>query len=111
MVCGYGNDGSDSLSSLKENGSTIIIEDPKDCAATMILQSAIKTNIYDYVMNIDEINTYIANLVHQNYLDDIEIKNFLDEIYDVYGYDFRNYHLEHIKRRIDFFYNKMKEWR
>lgn len=107
LVCGYGNDGSDSLSSLKENGSTIIIEDPKDCAATMILQSAIKTNIYDYVMNIDEINTYIANLVHQNYLDDIEIKNFLDEIYDVYGYDFRNYHLEHIKRRIDFFYNKL----
>ena len=107
LVCGYGNDGSDSLDLLKKNGSMIIIEDPKDCDATMILENAIKTKIYDYIMNIEEINAYIGNLIHQNYLNDDDIKSFLEEIYDVYGYDFRNYHLEHIKRRIDFFCNKL----
>lgn len=107
LVCGYGNDGSDCLHILKEHESTIIIEDPKDCEATMMLQSAIKTNQYDYIMNIDDIGNYIKNLVHQTDLEDIDIKNFLDEIYDVYGYDFRNYHFEHIKRRVNFFYNKL----
>ena len=43
LLCGYGNDGSHSLQTLRANNSKVIIEDPLDCSAQDMPQSALRT--------------------------------------------------------------------
>lgn len=105
MVCGYGADGSDSLKLLKDNNSTVIIENPDECEAKAILENCIKTNLYDYIHTINEMNEYIKRILENEFLDNKNLVNFLKKIYEKYGYDYRGYNLEHIKRRIKLFYS------
>ena len=108
LVCGYGADGSDSLENLDKNSSTIIIEDPKDCEAKAILENAIKTNYYDHIYNIEDISKFIKNNYQKEYFTNEELTLFLEKIYKVYGYDYSNYNIKHIKRRVDLFYSILK---
>lgn len=105
LVCGYGNDGSDSLGLLQKNGSTVLVEDPKECKAKPMLINAIETKYVDHVFTIEKINEFISlQINHDIFLHD-EVMLFLKKVYDKYGYDYRGYNFKHIQRRIHLFYN------
>lgn len=108
LVCGYGSDGSDCLELLKNNGTTVIIENPEECEAKPMLENAIKTKQYDKILYLNEIKEYINYFLNSEPFNKEELENFLDKIYEVYGYDYRGYNLEHIKRRIKLFYSTLK---
>jgi len=108
LVCGYGNDGSDSLETLQNNGSTVIVQDPDECIATPMLTNAIATEQIDYIMPMDEINEFISLHINHELFTFEELQLFLEKIYDRYGYDYRGYNFKHIKRRIHLFYNTLQ---
>ncbi len=66
LLCGYGDDGSDSLKYLESSGSTILIEDAKECEATPMLDNAVKDGHYDAILPISGINKYIYNAIQNN---------------------------------------------
>ncbi|RXJ86544.1 CheR family methyltransferase [Arcobacter sp. CECT 8985] len=108
LVCGYGNDGSDSLRLLQENRTTVIIEDPIECEANQMLESAIRTNNYDSILNINEISSYINYFLNSDLFTKKDVEKLLEKIYIKYGYDYRGYNLEHINRRVKLFYSTLK---
>ncbi|SKB58030.1 CheR family methyltransferase [Malaciobacter marinus] len=108
LVCGYGSDGSDSLKLLQKNESTVIIEDPKECEAKPMLENAIKTTYYDEILSLESINKYINNYLNNDPFNNTQLEEFLNKIYEEYGYDYRGYNLEHIKRRVKLFYSNLK---
>ncbi|RYA23079.1 CheR family methyltransferase [Malaciobacter marinus] len=108
LVCGYGSDGSDSLRLLQENESTVIIEEPKECEAKPMLENAIKTDCYDEVLSLESISEYINTCLNDEPFNNIQLESFLNKIYEEYGYDYRGYNLEHIKRRVKLFYSNLK---
>lgn len=106
LVCGYGRDGSDSLKSLKKSGATVLIEDPSECKATPMLDNAILSGSFDAIMPLNDMNSYIKKAIKlDSQIDDKDIEVFLEDIYKIYGYDYRNYQRAHIVRRIHHFYN------
>ena len=66
LLCGYGNDGSDSLKKLQDSGAIILIEDAKECEATPMLENAINTGHYNAILSINEINKYISNNIQND---------------------------------------------
>jgi len=104
IVCGYGSDGSDSLKTIRNNGGCVIIEQPFECEATAMLENAINSKEYDYILSIDNINSLLYDKLCPNNNIEEHIDDFLLAIYNKYGYDYRNYNKEHIKRRVEHFY-------
>ncbi len=103
LLCGYGKDGYHSFSKIKANGGVVFIEEPSECQANSLLNSAILDGNYDYVMKIKD----IAEIISEMIIDISEIDNnslflisFLETIKEIYGYDFTEYQLESIKRRL-----------
>ena len=107
LLCGYGNDGSDSLKHLQENQSTIIVEGEDECEAKMMLQSAVKTGIYDYIFSSQRIKEFISSNINQSFFNDEELEIFLENVYKKYDYDYRGYSINHIKRRVELFYIRL----
>lgn len=108
LVCGYGADGSDSLKYLQKVGSTVIVENPKECEAKAMLENAIKTQNYDLILNLEKINTFIKQNLDENLFSNEEILCFLEKVYEKYGYDYRGYNIKHIRRRVKLFYKSLK---
>lgn len=108
LVCGYGADGSDALELLQNNKTTVVIEEPRECEAKPMLENAIKTKNYDKILSLDNITSYINNSLNHDLFGYDDLKNFLHEIYEKYGYDYRDYNIEHIKRRVKLFYGTLK---
>ena len=104
LVCGYGSDGSDSLKEIRKNGGCVIIEQLHECEATPMLENAIYSKEYDYILSIDAISKFIHEKVSKIKDIDAQIDSFLLDVYNVYGYDYRHYDREHVKRRIQHFY-------
>lgn len=104
LVCGYGSDGSDSLHHIRNNGGTVIIEELSECVATAMLENAIKSKEYDYILSIEDISQLLYEKITKENEIDIYLDDFLKNIYEEYGYDYRNYHRKHIIRRIEHFY-------
>jgi len=102
MLCGYGDDGSGSFSLLKEHGSTIIMEDPRDCDARDLLVNAWKTGLVDYKFPLPELTSYLARIVEPETLtiDETELKRFFHSLNEHYGYDYRHYNVQSAMRRI-----------
>jgi len=109
LVCGYGADGSDSLKHIRKNGGTVIIEQLYECQATPMLENAINSKEYDYILSIEDINKLIYNHLHvlNNLEIEVDLQDFLEDIYQHYGYDYRNYNKKHILRRIKYSINKL----
>ena len=106
LVCGYGKDGSDSLENLKNNSATILLEDPNECEATPMIDNASQSGNYNAILPLKDINKYIYKAISTcKELDNKQIDLFLKDIYNIYGYDYTNYHKSHILRRINHFYN------
>ncbi len=101
LFSGYGRDGSSSLEVLKREQATIIIQDPQECEAKDMTSNAISTKNYDFIFTMDKITGYISSMADakQEETDD-EIKGFLQSLFEIYGYDFREYQIESVKRRI-----------
>ncbi|MBD3308649.1 hypothetical protein GF339_19725, partial [candidate division KSB3 bacterium] len=102
LLCGYGNDGSHALRTLRTNGSRVIIEDPLDCAARDMPANALKTGNYDYKFPIQEIVSYLSRIIRKETmtLHDPDIARFLTALHHRYGYDYRDYSLDSIRRRL-----------
>lgn len=105
LLCGYGSDGSASLAAVKANHARIIIEDPLDCAAREMPNSALRTGYYDYKFPLPELVSYITRNIKQEEIDlhDRDLKPFLSELHARYGYDYRDYSMDSIKRRLQKF--------
>ncbi len=101
LFCGYGRDGTTTMKSVKENNSTVIVETPDECEAGEIPENAILGGAYDYIMSCNEISEYISSVLESNEISAEEkLNQFLASIYDTYGYDFRDYQRDTLKRRI-----------
>jgi len=104
LECGYGEDGVDALESLTKIGSTIIIQNPKECKADQIPLSALKKrNSYNFMLNVHEIIMYV-DLMALKFETSFELIEYLFlQIYKKYEYDFRSYQKEYTIRRLKAF--------
>jgi chemotaxis protein methyltransferase CheR len=102
LLCGYGSDGSFSLKKLQVNRSKVIIEDPLDCSAQDMPKSALRTGYYDYKFPLPELVSYVARMIRKDdvTLKEPDIKQFLGALHQKYGYDYQDYSLDSIKRRL-----------
>ena len=105
LVCGYGADGSDSLKHIRANGGKVIIEQLYECEATPMLENAILTKEFDYILSINDITKLIREQLTKDATVQKHLHNFLQKINEKYGYDYTNYSKDHIIRRIEYFYN------
>jgi chemotaxis protein methyltransferase CheR len=100
ILSGFGNDGADALSLLKSNKSFIIIENPKISKANELLNSCIEKNCHNKIMDTKDIPEFINSNLALESLPDKEFLEFLENINKKYGFDFSNYNISSIKRRI-----------
>ncbi len=102
MLCGYGDDGREAFSLLKEHGATTIIEDPNDCEARELVLNAWKTGLVDYKFPLPELSSYLARIIEPETLkiDEGALKRFFNKLNDHYGYDYRHYNVQSASRRI-----------
>jgi chemotaxis protein methyltransferase CheR len=108
VVCGYGQDGSDALKTIKDNGGVVLIQQLYECQATPMLEAAINTKNFDKIMSINDISLLLYNKITKENNINIHLNQFLENIFIIYGYDYRNYHKQHIIRRIEYTYNILK---
>ncbi|MBL4730394.1 MAG: hypothetical protein JKY28_03295 [Sulfurimonas sp.] len=102
LLCGYGKDGSSSMDILDKNGCEILLQNPDECEAKDMIVNATQASKTAQVLNLSNIQSYLElKLAPIEYYEN-EIKEFLQKVYDTYGYDYRNYELKSIKRRIEF---------
>lgn len=105
LLCGYGSDGSQSLPVLRTRKCRVLIEDPLDCGAQDMPRNALRTGHYDYKFPIPELVSYLARTVASENieLEERAIQSFLTDLHTQYGYDYRNYSLDSITRRLQKF--------
>lgn len=108
LVCGYGADGTDALKTLQKNGSTVLVQKPDECQAKDMLNNAIKSNYYDEILSIEDMNKFISNSLIEDKFSNDDLISFLKKIYRVYGYDYTGYNLSHIRRRVHLFYSTLQ---
>lgn len=111
ILSGTGSDGSRGIRSIKENGGTIIVQDPKKAQFDGMPNSAIHTNTVDYVLDIQRIAETLTNKrssvklleVGNNEADKIEtqIKKILVDVFKYSGIDFREYKKNTLFRRLE----------
>ena len=97
--CGYASDGVDKLKLLKENKSKIIIQNKDECEAKPMVTNALIEGVHDYVFKEKEIVNYI-NFVDKKPVEGECIGYLVEMIDKIYGYDFKLYHRDMIKRRV-----------
>ena len=107
VVCGYGKDGSDALEVVKHFGGVVLVEKFDECKATAMLESAVETKNYDKILSLNDISLLLYDKIKQEKSLDIHLTQFLQNIYDRYGYDYRDYHKQHILRRIEYSYKTL----
>ena len=100
IVSGYGSDGIKSLKYLSEKGSKIIIEDPDECEARDLPQNALNTGFFDEKLTLPGIISYLKENISYGLPVDEDLILFLQKVYDKYGYDYRDYEMQSIKRLI-----------
>ncbi|KJR42151.1 Chemotaxis protein methyltransferase CheR [Candidatus Magnetoovum chiemensis] len=110
VLCGYGKDGVDELKTLRQKGSTIIIEKSSECTAQTLTENAKKSGSFDYILSVKEMLSFFTTVIspERTIPDDIQIKAFLEAVYDKYGYDFRGYHFGTIGRRVEKLMGELK---
>ena len=105
ILCGYGEDGSDSLRNIRKNGGIVIIEQPLECEAIQMPHSAINTKQYDKILSINDISKLFYDKHYKIYSIEHNLEQFLAEIKDKYNYDYQGYNKKHLIRRIEHYYN------
>ena len=110
LLCGYGSDGSQSLESLRVHKCRVLVEDPLDCSARDMPRNGLRTGNYDYKFPIQELLSYLSrNIANECIeLEKREIQYFLADLHAQYGYDYENYSLDSITRRLQKFMQDQK---
>jgi chemotaxis protein methyltransferase CheR len=92
LLSGYNNDGSHSLANLQRCGSTVIIQDPQECREKELLLHGRNTGHFDYIFPLTEMHSYLSRRIGPpQIIPDRELAQFLQAIYETYGYDYRQY--------------------
>lgn len=111
ILSGTGSDGSRGIKTIKEAGGTIIVQDPDSGQFDGMPNSAIATNLVDFIQTPTKIAKTIKNLPNSpilfSYIDDrLEYNQtyfykILDEIYKFCGIDFSKYKNNTLLRRLE----------
>lgn len=99
VLCGYGDDGSRSLESVKNRDGKIFVVDSEFCDAKDMPKNASKVATDAQIMPLDKIIAKLNEMLSSQSADEIS-EQFLEDIYAKYGYDFRNYEKKLISRRV-----------
>ena len=103
LLCGFGQDGVAGCARLKEVGASVIIENSEECDKAYVLpKAAIEAGKYDHVLKLPAIASVVAASVSDNdaELSDQQLNLFVNAVLSHYGYDFRGYQQESLKRRL-----------
>ena len=98
--CGYASDGVDKLQLLKENRSKLIIQNISECEAKPMIKNAMEIGAHDFILNIRDIVKFV-NIIDMQVTKNLWIEYLLKNIYEKHNYDFRLYHKDMVRRRID----------
>lgn len=111
ILSGTGSDGSRGIRTIKEEGGTVMVQDPVGAQFDGMPNSAINTNMVDYILNIENIAQTLtkkpANLplidTALSYPETVEahVVAILTEIFKFSGIDFREYKRNTLLRRIE----------
>ena len=109
LLCGYGQDGVEGTKYLKQQGTTVFIEDASECAQASQLPSKAKlAGHYHYCMGIQQIACHVASLISQTQTLTSQVLNyFLAAINTVYDYDFTGYQHGTLLRRTNSLMHKL----
>ncbi len=102
LLCGYGEDGPQVLPLIRQHHGLTVIEDPADDEANHLLLRAWETGAVDYKFPLPELTLWLSRMLAPP---DIEVPEgqvggLLEALWERYGYDYRDYDRESIKRRI-----------
>ncbi|WP_434628991.1 chemotaxis protein CheB [Chromobacterium sp. CV08] len=103
LLCGFGHDGVDGCAALRAAGSRVIVEDGDECAPARVMPDAARNaRHYDFIMKLPAIaSTVAAAAAGADAKPDGELLElFLEALSCHYGYDFRHYQRDSLKRRI-----------
>lgn len=107
LLCGYGQDGVAGCAALKAAGSSVIVEDGKDCGAARVMPDAARDGgVYDYVFRLPAIVSVAAVTLAGDKAGDKAalagplLDLFLEALLAQYGYDFRGYQRDSLERRV-----------
>ncbi|MBX9347109.1 hypothetical protein K5M36_08410 [Chromobacterium vaccinii] len=103
LLCGFGQDGTDGCAALRAAGACVVIQDGGECAPARVMPDAARNaGHYDYLMKLPAIASVAAAAAAgagaQPEGELLEL--FLAALVSHYGYDFRNYQRDSLKRRI-----------
>lgn len=111
ILSGTGSDGSRGIRTIKEAGGTIVVQSPISAQFDGMPNSAIATNVVDYVLdpeNIAEIfyktplnRQILTKNLNINSSDETLINNVLTIVYKYSGIDFREYKKNTLLRRLE----------
>jgi len=105
LLCGNGFDGSNRLKEITKRGVTVVVLNPNECRVKSMVQSALKTKLFDFKFTMQELILYLHNRFNALHRPN-ELLPFLEALELKYGYDFSNYSQDSVNRRI---YNTMQE--
>ena len=103
LLCGFGQDGVNGCAALKRAGSLVIIEDGTECDnASVLPNAAVAAGKFDHVLPLPSIVSLAAASVitDSQEMNDHHLTLFVNAILHQYGYDFRGYHSDSLKRRL-----------
>ncbi|MCB4807109.1 response regulator [Tamlana sp. 62-3] len=111
ILSGTGSDGSRGIRTIKENNGTIIAQDPITAQFNGMPNSAIATNLIDYILNPKEIaelftkTPIAAPLLKERFnpksTTETLIDNILETIYEFSGVNFKEYKKNTLLRRLE----------
>ncbi|MEP3837563.1 MAG: CheR family methyltransferase [Algibacter sp.] len=111
ILSGTGSDGSRGVHTIKEQGGTIVVQDPISAQFDGMPNSAIMTNLADYISSPEKIAEIISkNVISKSLLDekindkkshDTVLNNIFTILYKFSGIDFKKYKKNTLIRRVE----------
>ena len=111
ILSGTGSDGSRGIKTIKEEGGTVIVQDPITAQFDGMPNSAISTNIVDYILSPKKIaeifykkpinRPLLTEQLQENSSNESLIYDILTVIYKYSGIDFREYKKNTLLRRLE----------
>lgn len=101
LTCGYLDDGSRSLETVKKNNGTSLIIDPNQCEANDIPLNAMATKNYDFIFDPEDMGEYLKSRLNLTLNLEDRVVYLIKEIYKKYHYDFTDYDKNSLIRRVE----------
>ena len=113
ILSGTGSDGSRGIKTIKEAGGSIIVQSPESAQFDGMPNSAISTNLVDFIQEPTKIAETLSRFINQRLLldsrslvdqeddsNEVIFIKILDEIYKFFGVDFKKYKKNTLLRRL-----------